>query len=69
MNNVSLPAANGLMLIADIKALAPEIKVIVITGQTGPVYHERARAVGADALVPKDRVFSELGPALEAALA
>jgi DNA-binding NarL/FixJ family response regulator len=67
--DVELPDANGIELIARIKALLPGVAVIMVSQHAGRIYSERARAAGAVAYVAKDAIRRELLPAIAAALA
>ncbi len=66
--DVSLPDANGIHLIPQIRALAPACIVVVVSQHSAPAYLERALAAGASAYVTKDALSRELLPALERAL-
>ena len=66
--DVRLPDANGIELTAIINAAAPYIPVIVISYLSGQPYLDQAKAAGARAYVAKDRLVSELVPAMTAAL-
>ena len=67
--DVNLPDANGIELAAQIKALLPDTRVIMVTSLAGSAYLERARAAGAFGYVAKEKIFSELLPVLARALA
>jgi len=67
--DVALPDANGIDVAARIKDLFPQASVIVISQHSAEVYVERARAAGAFAYIRKDRVYRELLPTIESALA
>ncbi|MGQ0751363.1 MAG: response regulator [Betaproteobacteria bacterium] len=67
--DIALPAANGLMLTAEIKKHATRTKVIATSSHTSPIYRERAQSAGADLFVPKDSIFSQLADAIAIALA
>jgi DNA-binding NarL/FixJ family response regulator len=45
--DIKLPGQNGLEVTKRIKALYPDIKVIILTSYDSPEYHEAARACGA----------------------
>jgi len=66
--DVRLPDANGIELTAIITAAAPYIPVVIISYLSGHPYVEQAMAAGACAYVAKDRLVSELLPAMRAAL-
>jgi DNA-binding NarL/FixJ family response regulator len=67
--DVELPDANGIELIARIKALLPDSAVIIVSQHACRIYSERARAAGAVAYVAKDAIRRELLPAIAGALA
>jgi DNA-binding NarL/FixJ family response regulator len=67
--DVGLPDANGIDVAARIKGLLPQTVVIMVSQHSAEVYVERARAAGAFAYVRKDRVYRELLPTIERALA
>jgi len=58
--DVGLPDANGIDLVARIKALLPDCAVIVISQHAVRTYAERARAAGAFAYVAKDAIYRKL---------
>jgi DNA-binding NarL/FixJ family response regulator len=66
--DVCLPDANGIELTARIKAAAPGVAVIVISYLDGQAYVEQALAAGASTYVSKDRLLSELIPAIAGVL-
>jgi len=66
--DINLPAANGIELAARIKALRPEIRVIMVTNLEGSAYVERALAAGAFGYVRKDKIYAELLPLVVRAL-
>ena len=63
-----LPDADGIELTAQLKKLYPQLQVIVISYRSAEVYVQRALAAGARAFVVKDRLSSELIPAVAAAI-
>ena len=67
--DIALPDANGIDLAAEITWALPQTKVIIVSQHADAVFAERARAAGAHAFVRKDRVYRELLPAIERALA
>lgn len=66
--DVRLPDANGIELARRLKALRPTLKVIVVSNYTGEPYVSDARAAGAQAYVVKDRLLTDLIPAVAVAL-
>lgn len=63
-----LPDADGIDLTARLKALYPSIQVIVISYRSGEIYMQRALAAGARAYLAKDRLATDLIPAVAAAI-
>jgi DNA-binding NarL/FixJ family response regulator len=60
--DVCLPDGNGIELTRRIKAMAPEVIVVVMSIQNAPVIVEQALGAGAAEFISKDRIFSELPP-------
>ena len=67
--DVALPDANGIDVTAQIRQLFAQTAVIMVSQHSAEVYVERSRAAGAFAYVRKDRVYRELLPTIERALA
>jgi DNA-binding NarL/FixJ family response regulator len=63
-----LPDTNGIELTWRIKVLFPKIKIIVVSYSSGYAYVEQALAKGAIGYVEKDRIVTELIPAVGNAL-
>ena len=66
--DVGLPDINGLELTARLRALSPAPAVIVISYDDGEEYAARARAAGAHSFLVKNRLVTELAPAIARAL-
>ena len=66
--DINLPDANGIELTAQIKAMLPDARIIIVTGLNGSAYVERALAAGAFAYVTKDKIYAELLPLMMSAL-
>ena len=66
--DIALPDTNGIELTEQIKAMLPDSHVIIVSSHTDSAYIERAQAAGALAYIFKDKVYSELLPAMSAAL-
>ena len=60
-----LPGLMGLLCVARLRALCPEVGIIVLTLQNQPDYRKSAFEAGADDFIQKDNVFSDLMPAIE----
>ncbi len=67
--DLSLPDRNGLDLMPDIIATAPELRVLVVTMHLDRVLAEAARDAGARAFVPKDSSLDELEEAIRRVMA
>lgn len=52
--DVTLPDQDGIELVADVRAVAPDIKVALFTGWSDDETIARAEAAGADAVFGKD---------------
>ena len=66
--DIALKGSSGLDLIRDLKDCCPHILAIVLSLHDESVYAERAFRAGASGYVPKHRLASQLGPAIERAL-
>jgi len=60
-----LPGLKGLSCIARIRALLPEVGIIVLTLLDKPDYRKLALDAGADYFLQKDDVFTDLLPAIQ----
>ena len=67
--DLSLPGRGGLELLPEIRALQPDLRVLVVTMHTDRILAEAALAAGATGFVPKDAGMDELERALESVLA
>ena len=65
LTDLSMPGANGLDFAAEILAVAPEVRVAVLTGHLYPADIDRARALGVRAIEQKPHTFEELGPLVQ----
>ena len=63
-----LPDADGIELTAHLRTLYPGIGVIVMSYRTEAVYAKYALTAGACAYISKDRIDTELVPAIAAAI-
>ena len=66
--DVRLPDADGIELAARMRAMALSPAIIIVSSFSSPIYVEHAQAAGAHAYVIKDRLRTELIPAMAAAL-
>jgi len=66
--DLSLPGRNGLDILPEIRALQPDLKVLVLTMHADRVLAEASVAAGALGFVPKDAGMEELELALEQVL-
>jgi DNA-binding NarL/FixJ family response regulator len=67
--DLSLPGRNGLDILPEIRALQPDLKVLVLTMHADRVLAEASVAAGALGFVPKDAGMDELELALAQVLA
>lgn len=67
--DLSLREQSGLKLISRIRAVRPEVKVIMVTMHADRQIAEAAFAAGADGFVPKDAGVAELERAIAAVMA
>ncbi len=67
--DLSLPGRGGLELLPEIRALQPDLRVLVVTMHVDRILAEAALAAGATGFVPKDAGIQELERALETVLA
>src|ERR671936_1027080 len=58
--DVNMPVMNGLQATERIRAAAPGIRVLMLTGSKSPNDADRALRAGASGYVTKDRVASQL---------
>lgn len=64
--DLGMPGVAGLQFIADIKALAPRMNILVLTANIEPRTVRAALSAGASAYLTKDGNPEELGAAIEA---
>jgi len=62
--DMGMPERNGLDLMPDIKAMRPDLKVLVVTMHLDRVLAETVLHAGADGFVPKDSGVEELEEAI-----
>lgn len=67
--DISLPEVDGIALTRRVKALLPDTHVIFVSYLSGETHVAHALAAGGCAYVVKDRLFSDLIPAIAAAMA
>ena len=60
--DIGLPRMNGIEATRWIKAIAPQVHVIVLTVYEAPEYKADAMAAGASAYIPKRRMYTDLIP-------
>jgi DNA-binding NarL/FixJ family response regulator len=66
--DIHLPDANGIDLTAQIKAMLPEVRVIIVSQYDKQTYKERAQAAGACGYVVKENIYADLLPIVARAL-
>lgn len=64
--DIMLPDTDGIALTARVKAILPDTEVIFVSYLSGETHVARALAAGGSAYVVKDRLFSDLVPAIVA---
>lgn len=62
--DLNLLGFNGLELIQALRKLVPQGRIIVLTVLDTNVYRQAAFAAGADAFIPKARLYVDLLPAI-----
>ncbi len=67
--DLSLPGRSGLDLLPEIRALQPDLKVLVVTMHVDRILADASFGAGAAGFVPKDAGMDELQAALDAVLA
>jgi DNA-binding NarL/FixJ family response regulator len=67
--DIRLPGMNGIETTRQIKAALPLAHIVMLTVLEDEIYRAKARAAGASAHVTKQRMHTELVPALAALLA
>ena len=60
LTDIGLPDVSGINLTSRIRALLPDVHIIVVSQNVGSAYVELAYAAGADAYVAKSRVSHDL---------
>lgn len=58
--DVMLPEMNGIVGVSELKALHPGLRVILVSAYNLNVFHQSARAAGAEAFIPKDELDLEV---------
>lgn len=62
--DLNLPGVGGLDLIPRLRALQPEVAIVVLTLQTAPAYQTAAMTAGSDGFVTKRAVATDLLPVI-----
>lgn len=65
----TMPGISGEELVQRLKQLAPDVSIVVCTGHSEALTPERARELGVRAYFPKPFTISELGQAIQRAIA
>ena len=68
VTDARMPGLSGVELISALRALRPDIPVVMVSGYLGAGIDRRARDAGADALLRKPLVTAELASAMARAL-
>ena len=66
--DISLPGMDGIEATRRVKALAPQTQVVMHSSHDLPIYHDAAANAGAIAFVSKSKTYTDLIPAISAAL-
>lgn len=67
--DLTLPGRDGFQVLREAKAMAPDLKVLVLTMHANPEYVGRAVQEGADGYLLKDSAVQDLVAAIDAVLA
>jgi DNA-binding NarL/FixJ family response regulator len=62
--DINLPETQGLLVIPQLRALLPQVKIIVLTVWDSDLYRQAALEAGADDYVTKDSIHANLLPAI-----
>lgn len=62
--DIGMPRVTGLELLPRLRAVRPDVPVVMLTGWVAPQYADAARLAGADGFVAKTRFSRELVPAI-----
>ncbi len=62
--DIGLSEMNGIEATRRIKAMAPEVQVVMLTIHEAPIYRADAAAAGASAYILKRKMYAELIPVL-----
>ena len=62
--DIAMPRMDGIEAIAQIRARDPRACILVLTGANNPADIDQARKAGAAAYLTKDRIATELLPAI-----
>lgn len=63
--DIGLPEMNGIEATRRIKAICPQVQVVILTSHEGPEYETDAATAGASAFVSKQRMVGQLIPLME----
>ena len=64
--DVSMPGGSGLSVLPALRAALPDAVIVVVSLKSSSIYLEEAFQRGADAYIQKNRVLSDLMPAIAA---
>jgi DNA-binding NarL/FixJ family response regulator len=62
--DIAMPHMDGIQAITEIRASNPHARILVLTGGNNPADIDQARKAGAAAYLTKDRIATELLPAI-----
>lgn len=69
LSDINMPGMTGLELLPRIKALRPDVPVLMVSAYDDPETRRRAQEGGADGLIPKPVDFAALRGEIESRLA
>jgi DNA-binding NarL/FixJ family response regulator len=67
--DISLPGRSGLLVLPELRALQPDLCIIMLTNHNDPAYRTAAFEGGADAYIEKENAVQDLLPAITQTLA
>ena len=67
--DLAMPGRSGIELLPEIRALAPRMRIVILTMHTHPSLVHAALRDGAHGFMPKDSGLAELAEAIDAVLA
>lgn len=62
--DINMPGMDGLAVAAHVRAAHPQVRILILTGSTGPEFARKALELGVAGFISKDFVLDELALAL-----